>query len=175
MFPIFIVGFIIVMLLLVSDLWVFRITDGLTLAVAFLSITVFTGLGGQISLAQTTFAGIGGFAGANLAADHGVPILLGVLIGAALAAAVGALLAIPALRLGGIYLTLATLAFALMVEQVAFNRAEVSNTTFGVPVPRPEFTNQHIDFSILGSTSTSGRTSSSSSSCSVCSRSSRSG
>jgi len=150
MFPIFIGGFIVVMMLLVSDLWVFRITDGLTLAVAFLSITVFTGLGGQISLAQTAFAGIGGFAGANLAVDHGIPILLGVVIGAIAAAAVGALLAIPARRLGGIYLTLATLAFALMVEQVVFNRAEVSNTTFGVPVGRPDFTNQNVEFSLFG-------------------------
>lgn len=150
LFPVFVGAFVVIMLTLVSDLWVFRITDGLTLAVAFLSITVFTGLGGQISLAQTAFAGIGGFAGANLAADHGVPILLGVLIGAVVAAAVGALLAIPALRLGGIYLTLATLAFALMIEQVVFNRAEVSNTTFGVPVGRPDFTNQNFDFSIFG-------------------------
>ena len=107
------------MMTLVSDIWVFRITDGFTLAIVFLSITVFTGIGGQISLAQSTFAGVGGFAGANLAIDHGVPIELGIIIGALMAAAVGAALALPALRLGGIYLTLATLAFACsMVENV---------------------------------------------------------
>ena len=138
-FPIFIIGFLAVMMTLVSDIWVFRITDGFTLAIVFLSITVFTGFGGQISLAQSTFAGVGGFAGANLAIDHGVPIEAGIVIGALLAAAVGAALALPALRLGGIYLTLATLAFALMVENVIFSRADVSNTTFGLEVPRPDY------------------------------------
>ena len=64
LFPIFIGGFVLAMLTLVSGLWVFRITDGLTLAVTFLSITIITGFAGQISLAQATFAGIGGFTAA---------------------------------------------------------------------------------------------------------------
>ncbi|HZP28831.1 MAG TPA: ABC transporter permease [Acidimicrobiia bacterium] len=139
MFPIFITGFLVVMMTLVTPLWVNRLTLGFVLAVIFLSITVFTGFGGQISLAQATFAGIGGFTMANLAHDWGIPVLLATLMGAVLAAAVGALLAVPALRLGGIYLTLATLAFGLMVEQVVFNREDVSNGEFGLGVSRPEF------------------------------------
>ena len=148
-FPIFLAGFLVVMLTLVSGLWVFRITDGFTLAVTFLSITIITGFAGQISLAQATFAGIGGFTAADLAVDHGVPILLGLVIGAAVAALVGALFALPALRLGGIYLTLATLAFGLMVENVVFNRPEISNGQQGVVVPRPSFANTDRSFFIL--------------------------
>ncbi|HEV2309250.1 MAG TPA: ABC transporter permease [Acidimicrobiia bacterium] len=148
-FPIFIGGFLLVMLTIVSGLWVFRITDGLTLAVAFLSITIITGFAGQISLAQATFAGIGGFTAANLAVDHGVPILLGVLIGAVLAAVVGALFSLPAIRLGGIYLTLATLAFGLMVENVVFNRPEISNGAAGIHVPRPDFATSDRTFFLL--------------------------
>ena len=138
-FPIFVAGFLLVMMTLVTPLWVNRLTLGFVLAIVFLSITVFTGFGGQISLAQATFAGIGGFTMANLAHDWGIPVLLATVMGAVLAAAVGALLAVPALRLGGIYLTLATLAFGLMVEQVVFNREDVSNGEFGIPVGRPEF------------------------------------
>jgi branched-chain amino acid transport system permease protein len=162
LFPLFIVGFIAAMLALVSGLWVFRITDGLTLAVAFLSITIITGFAGQISLAQATFAGLGGFTAANLALGHGVPIiaphitsghpvpiLVGLVIGAIVAAAMGALFALPALRLGGIYLTLATLAFGLMVEQVIFNRPEVSNSAAGLHVPRPEFAHTDRTFFLL--------------------------
>jgi branched-chain amino acid transport system permease protein len=162
LFPLFIVGFIAAMLALVSGLWVFRITDGLTLAVAFLSITIITGFAGQISLAQATFAGLGGFTAANLALGHGIPIiaphitsghpvpvLVGVAIGAIVAAAMGALFALPALRLGGIYLTLATLAFGLMVEQVIFNRPEVSNSAAGLHVPRPEFAHTDRTFFLL--------------------------
>jgi branched-chain amino acid transport system permease protein len=162
LFPVFIFGFIVAMLTLVSGLWVFRITDGLTLAIAFLSITIITGFAGQISLAQATFAGLGGFAAANLAlgrglpiiaphltSGHPIPVLAGVAIGAVVAAAMGALFALPALRLGGIYLTLATLAFGLMVEQVIFNRPEVSNSAAGLHVPRPAFAHTDRTFFLL--------------------------
>jgi branched-subunit amino acid ABC-type transport system permease component len=149
LFPVFITGFLVVTLILVTPLWVNRLTEGLVLAVIFLSITVFTGFGGQISLAQATFAGIGGFTMANLAHDWGIPVLLAMVMGAVLAAAVGALLAIPALRLGGIYLTLATLAFGLMVEQVAFNRTDVSNGDTGIVVPRPEFASSDRSWFLL--------------------------
>ena len=148
-FPVFLVGFVLAMLTIVSGLWVFRITDGLTLAVTFLSITIITGFAGQISLAQATFAGIGGFTATNLALDHGVPILAGLVIGAVVAAVVGALFALPALRLGGIYLTLATLAFGLMIEQVVFNRPEVSGGTIGLKVPRPSFATSDRTFFLL--------------------------
>jgi branched-chain amino acid transport system permease protein len=148
-FPVFLVGFVLAMMTIVSGLWVFRITDGLTLAVTFLSITIITGFAGQISLAQATFAGIGGFTATNLALDHGVPILAGLLIGGVVAAVVGALFALPALRLGGIYLTLATLAFGLMIEQVVFNRPEVSGGTIGLHVPRPSFATSDRTFFLL--------------------------
>jgi len=154
MFVVFIGGFLTVMVTIVSPLWVTRITDGLALAVVFLSITIFTGLGGQISLAQATFAGFGGFAMANFAADLDVPVLLAAVIGALIAAASGALfvLLIDALpsaigrlrgravgRLSGLYLSLATLAFALMAEKVIFRREEISNGEFGIDVKRPDF------------------------------------
>ncbi len=148
-FPIFLAGFLLVMVTLVSGLWVFRITDGLTLAVAFLSITIITGFAGQISLAQATFAGVGGFTAADLAVDHGIPILLGLVIGALVAAVVGALFALPALRLGGIYLTLATLAFGLMVENVVFNQKGISNGQDGIHVPRPSFATTDRTFFVL--------------------------
>jgi ABC-type branched-subunit amino acid transport system permease subunit len=164
LFPIFIVGFLGAVMTLVSGLWVFRLTDGITLAVAFLSVTIITGFAGQISLAQTSFAGIGGFLAADLATGRGIPIiapditgghpipvLAGLAIGAVVAATMGALFALPALRLGGIYLTLATLAFGFMVEDVIFNRTEVSNAAQGISGPRlrPEFAGTDRTFFLL--------------------------
>jgi ABC-type branched-subunit amino acid transport system permease subunit len=122
-----------------TDVWVFRITDAFTLGVAFLSITVFTGLGGQVSLGQAAFAGIGGYTTANLAAENGWPVLLAVALGVFLAVIVGALLAIPGLRLGGIFLTLATLAFALMAQNIVFTNDSVAGGPTGLDVPRPSF------------------------------------
>lgn len=121
----------------VGDYWLFLFTQGILLTIIFLSITVLTGMSGQISLCQAVFAGVGTFTAAQLAQEAGVPILWGMLIGAAVAAAVGVLIAIPALRLGGIYLALATLAFALMVENVVFPLDWVSGGDAGVEVPRP--------------------------------------
>lgn len=165
-FPVFIIGFIVAMLTIVSGLWVYRLTDGLTLAVTFLSITIITGFAGQISLAQATFAGLGGFTAADMATGRGIPIisqifphfltgtnfpvLVGVVVGAVVAAAIGALFALPALRLGGIYLTLATLAFGLMIENTLFNRPEVSNSAGGIQAHlRPEFARTDRSFFIL--------------------------
>ena len=74
-FPVFVVGFLVVMVTLVSSIWVDRITYAFVLAVIFLSITIFTGLGGQISLAQATFASVGAFTIANLFRDSDVPVL----------------------------------------------------------------------------------------------------
>ena len=105
----------------------------------FLSITVITGMGGQISLCQATFAAVGGFTTAQLVNEFDLPVLLTVLAGAVLAAIVGALLAIPALRLGGIYLALATLAFALMFDSILVPLDWVGGGPFPLDVPRPEF------------------------------------
>jgi ABC-type branched-subunit amino acid transport system permease subunit len=87
------------------------------LATIFLSITVITGMAGEISLCVATFAAITRTT-AQLADKFGVSVLLGLLAGAALAAIIGGLLALPALRLGGIFLSLVTFAFASFFENV---------------------------------------------------------
>lgn len=154
-FPIFIAGFVLVMMTIVSPLWVTRLTDAFALAVVFLSITIFTGLGGQISLAQASFAAFGGFAMANAAEQFNVPALLALVIGAIVAAIVGALFVLfidglpaligrfilrrPVVRLAGLYLSLATLAFAFMAEKVIFRREAISQGEYGIAVSRPDF------------------------------------
>jgi branched-subunit amino acid ABC-type transport system permease component len=132
-----------------SPLWVSRFTDGIVLAVTLLSITAITGLSGQVSLAQATFAGIGGYSAAQLATDgtifhadlnpFGGPMstIAAILVGAAFAAIVGALVAIPSLRLGGIYLTLATLGFALAADAVLFKLDSFTGGADGIIVPEP--------------------------------------
>jgi branched-chain amino acid transport system permease protein len=88
-------------------------------ALIMLSLVLLTGYGGQISLAQMSFAGLGAFAMAIWGAD-GSP--LGLLAAFVLPAIVGALIALPALRLRGIYLALSTLAFAIFMDRVVFNQ-----------------------------------------------------
>ena len=117
--------------------WLSLATQAVIFSIIFLSITVFTGMAGEISLAQGSFAAIGAFACGQLASRWGVSVFIGLILGIALAAAVGALLAIPALRLGGIYLALATLAFALFFEQVVVKFDWAGGGLLPVAVPRP--------------------------------------
>jgi branched-subunit amino acid ABC-type transport system permease component len=98
-----------------------------SIGIVALSLVPLVGFSGQISLCQLSFAGIGAVVVAHL--GHGgdpVAILLAVLI----AAAVGALVALPALRLSGIYLALATAAFAVTLDRWVFTLPKL--TVFGL-------------------------------------------
>ncbi|MDZ7733340.1 MAG: hypothetical protein U5R31_09705 [Acidimicrobiia bacterium] len=117
--------------------WMGRMQAAVIYALIFLSITVVTGLGGQVSLCQATFAATGGFATGQLVDRLGVDVLTAALIGAVVAAAVGALVAVPALRVRSIYLALVTLAFAIMFENIVVPQEWVSGGTRSIRVPRP--------------------------------------
>ena len=87
-----------------------------TFAIVMLSLVLLTGYGGHVSLAQLTFAGVGALTYAKL--DE--PNLYGLLVAVLVSAAVGGLVALPVLRLTGLYLALATLAFASIMDKVVF-------------------------------------------------------
>lgn len=108
---------------------------GVALAIIMLSIALLTGYGGQVSLCQLTFAGLGAFAMSKVGGAGGS--LLGLLAAVGLAAAVGALVALPALRLRGLYLALATLAFAYGMDNAFFNNIRVFGVSLSLPVARP--------------------------------------
>jgi branched-chain amino acid transport system permease protein len=87
-------------------------------AIIGVSLVVLTGWAGQISLGQYAIAGIGSATAAGLATNHHwdffVTILVGALVGAAIAVAVG----LPALRIQGLFLAVTTLAFAFAVQSL---------------------------------------------------------
>ena len=87
-----------------------------TYGIVMLSLVLLTGYGGVVSLAQFTFAGVGAIAYSKI--DQ--PNLFGLLVVVLISAAVGALVAFPVLRLTGLYLALATLAFAQLMEKLIF-------------------------------------------------------
>ena len=120
-----------------SNLWVDLDERAALLSIIFLSITVITGFAGQVSLCQAAFAAVGACATAQLAVQQGVSVLVAALLGALIAAAVGALLALPLLRLGGIFFSLATLAFAFFFDQVILQLGWVGGGTQILIVPRP--------------------------------------
>jgi branched-chain amino acid transport system permease protein len=92
-------------------------------ALVMLSLVLLTGYGGYVSLAQLSFMGIGAVVVSKLNTTSPYAVLLAVLA----AAAVGALVALPVLRLTGLYLALSTLAFAQLMDKLVFQ----SNFMFG--------------------------------------------
>ncbi len=120
-----------------NERWVSIFTTAVIFSVILLSITVITGMAGEISLAQATFAGVGAFATAQLVQVFNLSVLPTMFIGALVAALVGAVVAIPLLRLGGIFLSLGTLAIALVFETVIVPLGWVSGGAHPVRVPRP--------------------------------------
>jgi branched-chain amino acid transport system permease protein len=126
-----------------NDFWIFEqfwigvFTQGLALAIIFLSYTMVTGEGGLISLCQITLAGIGAFAAARFISDAGFPVWAAILVGAVIAVPFGLLVALPSLRIGDLYLALLTLGFALLMEQFFWNRPEYDNFGAGRLLPRP--------------------------------------
>lgn len=98
--------------------------NGFIFAIAALSLVPLTGYTGQVSLAPMTFAGLGAIAMAKMPGDGSLVSLIAAI---AVVALVGAVVAIPALRLSGVYLALATAAFAVLVTKLVFNQRQ----TFG--------------------------------------------
>ncbi|MEO6628172.1 MAG: branched-chain amino acid ABC transporter permease, partial [Aquihabitans sp.] len=88
------------------------------LGIVALSLVPLVGYAGQISLAQLTFGGIGAIAAAHHGGG-GSP--LGLVLAMVFAAAIGAVVALPVMRLSGIYLALATAAFAVAMDRWIFN------------------------------------------------------
>ncbi|MHB8430312.1 MAG: ABC transporter permease subunit [Acidimicrobiales bacterium] len=115
-----------VALLLTSGPYRFGVITSMVLGILMLSVTVLTGLLGQVSLAQAAFAGIGGFALSKLASAAGIGFPWAPLAAAAIAAVFGLVTALPALRIRGVQLAVVTLALAFAVQQVLFSNQSLN-------------------------------------------------
>ncbi|HWE68441.1 MAG TPA: ABC transporter permease [Acidimicrobiales bacterium] len=115
-----------------------EVTAAFIYALIALTLVVLTGWAGQISLAQFSFVGVGAFTAGHLSGSHGQHFLFAMLVGMLLAAPLGIVVGLVSLRLSGLYLALATLAFALIMDNIVFNRPGVSGGLTGITVPRPQ-------------------------------------
>lgn len=90
-------------------------------SIIVLSLVVLTGWSGQVSLGQYGFAAIGAVVGGSLTSRVGIPFWFAIFIAAAITGAVAVLVGLPALRIRGLFLAVATFAFGLAVAGVLFN------------------------------------------------------
>jgi branched-chain amino acid transport system permease protein len=113
------------------------VTLGVIFAAIGLTLVVLTGWAGQISLAQFSFVGIGAFTVGHLGGAHGGGFFPAAILGALIAIPVGLLVGLPSLRLSGLYLALATMAFALLMDNLVFNSTSISGGYTGISIHRP--------------------------------------
>lgn len=104
-----------------------------------LSLLVLLGLGGQISMGQAAFWAIGAYGSAVLVTKAGLPFALGILGGGVIAGIFGLIVSLPALRVQGHYLAIATLGFSLVVHLGLLELGFLTGGRQGLPVPRPTF------------------------------------
>lgn len=126
-----------------------------TVGVALLILTGFTG---QASLGHAAFLAIGAYTAAYLQ-KYNVPFPVYFLAAGALTGLIGAMVGFPALRLTGIYLVIATISFALIVEEILARWESVTNgnegmrvktlSLLGVTVPRDSPTFYYLCLAVL--------------------------
>jgi branched-chain amino acid transport system permease protein len=102
-------------------------------------LNLLVGFAGQLAFANAAMYGIGAYGTALLQVKAGWPYWMAAPSGALMAMGIGTLLAFPALRLSGIYLALATLAFAQATQWVLLHWEKVTFGAGGFPVPEPDF------------------------------------
>ncbi len=112
-------------------------------AIAVIGLNILLGLSGQMSLGVSGFYAIGAYGSALLSSQLGLPLVLSMTAGAALAGSAGLLVGLVALRTRGIYLTMATLAFGFIVEIAAQRWTDLTGGTMGIfGIPALDFGSQ---------------------------------
>jgi len=109
-------------------------------AIALLGLNLLTGFNGQLSLGHGAFFAIGGYGAAILIVKFGLPYYFAIPLASVICFIAGFLFGFPALRLGGLYLALATFALAVAAPQVlAFKGFDAyTGGSQGVQVPKPD-------------------------------------
>ena len=106
--------------------------------ILFLSLGLLVRRSGQISLCQLAFAAVGAAAFGHFAGNDHLPWLLALVLASLVAVPAGALIAIPAVRVSGVFLALATLGFGILMEQAFYTRSFMfGSSTLGLDSPRP--------------------------------------
>ncbi len=122
--------------LAVSEFFVGEMSLVFIYAVAGIGLMILTGYTGLASLGHAAFLGIGAYAHVYFV-KLGIPFPFALVMAGAVSAAFGIAFALPALRMTGIYLAIATLAFAVIMEQVFSHWTSVTGGFRGLPVTKP--------------------------------------
>lgn len=129
---------------LLAEYWLAQLSFVLIYSIVGLGLMLLAGYTGQVSIGHAAFMGVGAYAQAYLT-NHGVPFFVALAVGTVLSAAVGVIVSVPALRVKGIYLGIATLAFGFIVEEVFARWEDVTGGNAGLSVSAPQLFGFKLD------------------------------
>jgi ABC-type branched-subunit amino acid transport system permease subunit len=127
----------VLLMLVLSSVLRFAFISSLTVTCIALSVVVLTGYVGQVSLAQMSLAGIGGFILGHISLDWHIGFPWSLILAGLSAVPVGLVIGLPALRLRGVNLAVVTLGFAAAMDAVVFTSLSFTGGTAGLPIPAP--------------------------------------
>lgn len=134
-----------VMPLMLSGSQLLTATTAVIFVAIFSSLGLLVGLSRQVSLCHAVFAVFGATTLCHLL-EAGVPYPAALLLGALVLAPLGAIVAIPAIRLSGLYLALATFGFGILAESLLYNTSFAFGRDAQVTLPRPSLFRTDVRF-----------------------------
>jgi ABC-type branched-subunit amino acid transport system ATPase component/branched-subunit amino acid ABC-type transport system permease component len=130
--------FVIWTLYIFDNFWLGRMSIGLAFAVVFLSYVLVTGQGGMVSLAQAAFVTVAAMLVGRLMVMSGWPWGVALIAGVLAATVIGTIVALPALRVGGLPLALATLALGFVGDEILFKWNWLRRSQSGWLISQPK-------------------------------------
>ena len=132
--------------LLFPEYWLAQLTFVLIYGIVGLGLMLLSGFTGQFSIGHAAFLGVGAYTEAVLA-NQGWPFPFALLAASGLSALVGVVVGLPAARVRGVYLGIATIAMAFIVQEVLSRWDSVTGGNAGISVKKPAAWGWTIDSS----------------------------
>ena len=114
-------------------------TSGLAHVLVFLSLALLVRTSGQVSLCHVGLLAVGAAAFSHFAADAGLPWPVAVALAGLATVPVGLAIAVPAIRLSGLYLALATFGFGILLQRLVYGSFLMFGSSSSLSTPRPSF------------------------------------
>ncbi|MEY4883841.1 MAG: hypothetical protein RIS34_1695 [Pseudomonadota bacterium] len=118
------------------EYWLAQLTFIFIYGIAGLGLMLLAGFTGQFSLGHAAFLGVGAYTQAVFT-NMGMPFPFALALSGALSAVAGVVIGLPALRVKGIYLGIATIAFGFIVEEVFARWESVTGGNTGIHIKAP--------------------------------------
>jgi branched-chain amino acid transport system permease protein len=119
--------------------YMFMVNYILIYIILAVGLNLVMGYTGQISLGNAAFFGIGAYGSALLSVKLGIPFLICIPLGGAISGFFGFVVAVPALRMSGLYLAMVTLGFGELVQLIFFQWEGLTRGPDGIVIPKPKF------------------------------------